>query len=194
MHPLQIRDHLVRHLDDLDRPDVVRHLSMDLSCDMDQMHLLHLHQLRHLDVVQNLDVMDRRHLPDVVHLDVQQNLDVVRQVVEHPDVQHPLVAVVDAELLHQLRMDYFPDVVDAELRYQLRMDYFQDEVLQVHPVLIDLVLIDLVSVELQAQMVHQVLLCMQLQQQMLPVLPHVMPSVQRDPHRALLQVQQQVLD
>jgi hypothetical protein len=189
MHPLQIRDHLVRHLDDLDRPDVVRHLSMDLSCDMDQMHLLHLHQLRHLDVVQNLDVMDRRHLPDVVHLDVQQNLDVVRQVVEHLDVQRPLVAVVDAELRHQLRMDYFQDVVDAELRYQLRKDYFQDEVQQVHPVLIDLV-----SVELQEQMVHQVLLCMQLQQQMLPVLPHVMPSVQRDPHRALLQVQQRVLD
>ena len=38
MHPLQIRDHLVRHLDDLDRPDVELHQLMDLNCDMDLMH------------------------------------------------------------------------------------------------------------------------------------------------------------
>ncbi len=41
----------------------------------------------------------------MVHLDVQQNLDEVLLVVEHLDVLHPLVAVVDAELRHLLRMD-----------------------------------------------------------------------------------------
>jgi hypothetical protein len=77
---------------------------MDLSCDMDLMHLVHL---LHPDVVQNLDVLVHLHLQGVVHLDVQQNLDEVRQGVVHLDVQRPMDVVVDAELRHLLRMDYF---------------------------------------------------------------------------------------
>jgi hypothetical protein len=163
MHLLQIRDHRDLHLDDLDRRDVELHQLMDLLNDMDLM-LVHL---LHLDVVQNLDVLDRRHLPDVVHLDVPQNLDVVRLVVEHLDALHPLVAVVDAELRHQLRMDYFLDEVDAELPHLQRMDYFLDEAQLVHLVLEQLVLLEL--------LVHQELLRLpQLQQRLLALL-HEMP-------------------
>jgi hypothetical protein len=125
MHLLQIRDHLVRHLDDLDRRDVELHQLMDLSCDMDQM-LVHL---LHLDVVQNLDELDHRHRQDVVHLVVQQNLDVVHLVVVRLGALRPLVAEVDAELRHQLRMDYFQGAVGVELRHLKRMDCFQDVVL-----------------------------------------------------------------
>jgi hypothetical protein len=91
---------------------------MDLSCDMDLM-LVHL---LHLDVVQNLDALDRRHRQDVAHLDVLQNLDEVLLVVVHLDALRPLVAEVDAELRHRLRMDYFLDVVDVELPHPQRMD------------------------------------------------------------------------
>ena len=139
MRLLQIRDRRDLHRDDLDRRDVELHQWMDRLNDMDLM-LVHL---LHLDVVQNLDVLDRRHLPDVVHLDVQQNLDVVRPVVEHLDALHPLVAVVDAELRHQLRMDYFLDEVDVELPRLPRMDCFLDEVQLVHQVLEQLVLLEL---------------------------------------------------
>ena len=145
MHLLQIRDHRDLHLDDLDRLDVELHQLMDLSCDMDLMQLVHL---LHLDVVQNLDVLDRRHLLDVVHLDVQQNLDEEHQVVVHLDALHPLVAVVDAELRHQLRMDCYLDVAHLE-----------QEVLLVLP-------------ELQ---VHLELPCMQQLQLMPLALLHVMP-------------------
>ncbi len=73
------------------------------------------------------------HLQDVVHLDVLQNLDEQNLDVHLPylDVVHLLDVVVDVELHHQLRMDYFQDVVGVELRHQLRMDYFQDVALQV---------------------------------------------------------------
>jgi hypothetical protein len=163
MHQLQIHDHRDLHLDDLHHQDAVRYQLMDLNCDMDLMHLVHL---LHLDVAQNLDVLVRLHLQDVVHLDVQQNLDVVRRDVVHLDVQLPLVAVVDAELRHQLRMDYFLVAVDEELLHLQRMDCYPDEVQVSHLELVELV---------QALQVHLVLLCMQQLQLMLPALPHVMP-------------------
>ena len=100
----------------------------------------------------------------MVHLDVLQNLDVEHLDVEHLDEQLPLVAVVDAELRHLLRMDYYQDVVDVELPTLPRMDCYLDvvhlelEVLQV----------------LQELPVHLESLCMQQLQLMLPALPHVM--------------------
>ncbi len=81
----------------------------------------------HLDVPQNLDALDRLHLQDVEHLDVQQNLDVERLDVERLDALHPLVAVVDEERRHLLRMDYYQDAADVELPHLMRMDYFLDE-------------------------------------------------------------------
>ncbi len=69
---------------------------------------------------------------DVVHLVELQNL-----VVEHLDVVRqdallPLVAVVDVELRHLLRMDYYPDVVGEVLLPQSRMDYYLDVVQALH--------------------------------------------------------------
>jgi hypothetical protein len=181
MHLLQIRDHRDLHLDDLDRLDVELHQLMDLNCDMDLMQLVHL---LHLDVVQNLDAPDRQHLQVVVHLDGLQNLDEVLQVVVHLDEQLPLVAVVDVELRHLLRMDYYQDVVDVELPHLPRMDCYQDAVhLELEVLLV-----------LQELPVHLELLCMQLLQLMPPALPHVMPSALQDQHRALLRVLLRVQD
>jgi hypothetical protein len=62
---------------------------------------------------------------DVVKMDVQQNqdalnLDVVLTFLDVVNLAHYLqVFVVDVELRHQLKMDYFLDVVDVELRYLL---------------------------------------------------------------------------
>ena len=71
------------------------------------------------------------YLLDVVNLDVLQNLDELNldadltcQVVVHQ--LHQLVGQVDADLRHQLRMDYFQGAVDVELRHLKRMDCFQD--------------------------------------------------------------------
>jgi hypothetical protein len=164
MHLLQIHDHRDLHRDDLGRRDVELHQLMDLSCDMDLM-LVHLHRLLHRDVVQILDALDRLHLQDVEHLDVQQNLDVEHLDVEHLDELHPLVAAVDAELRHLLRMDYFLDVVDVELPHPQRMDCCQ-------------VVVHLERKELlaqQAQQVHLALLCMQLPLMQQLALLHVMP-------------------
>ena len=183
MHPLQIRDRRDLHLDDLGRRDVELHQLMDLHCDMDLM-LVHL---LHLDEVQNLDVLVRPHLQDVEHLVVQQNLDVVLLVVVRLDVQRPMDVVVDVELHHLLRMDYFLDEEDVELPLLQRMDCCQGEVQLVH---LELVVLK----ELQARMELLVLLCMQLLQLMPPLPPHVMPSTLQDQRRALLQVQQRVLD
>jgi hypothetical protein len=186
MLPPQIRDRRVLHLDDLDRRGVVLHQLMDLSCDMDPMQLVHL---LHLDVVQNLDGLDHRHRLDVALLDERQNLDEARLVVVHRDEQLPLVAVVDVELLHLLRMDCFLDVVDVEPPRLQRMDYFLDVV---H---LDVVHLELAELQvLQELPVHLELLCMQQLQPMLPALPHVMPSALQDQHLALLQVLRQALD
>lgn len=182
MHPLQIRDHRDLRLDDLGRRDVELHQLMDLHCDMDLM-LVHL---PHLDEVQNLDVLVRPHLQDVEHLVVQQNLDVEHLVVVRLDVQRPMDVVVDVELHHLLRMDYFLDEEDVELPLLQRMDCCQGEVQLVH-----LELVELMVQELQE---HLVLPCMQQLQLMPPLPPHVMPSTQQDQRRALLQVLQRVLD
>jgi len=112
--------------------------------------LLHLHQLHlvngtdlkmlelHLYVVGNFQ-FQFQHLLDAVHLDVLQNLDEQNLVALLPFLdevlQFPADVVVDAELRHQLRKDYFLDVVGVELRHQLRKDYFLDEVQRVHLVL-----------------------------------------------------------
>jgi len=92
------------------------------------------------------------HLQVDVHLvDAQQNLDEQNLDVHQTFLvadhfrEHPLVVVVDVELHHQLRMDYFLHAVDVELHHQLRMDYFLDAqlalqelhlVAQVQPVLL----------------------------------------------------------
>jgi hypothetical protein len=150
---------------------------MDLKNDMDLM-LVHLLLL---DVVQNLDDLDRLLLLDVVHPDVQQNLDEVSRDVVHLDVQHPLVAEVDAELHHLLRMDYFQDAVDVGPLLLLKMDCYLDEEQLVH----------LELVEWLEPLVILVLLQLQ---QLQPVLLRVMPSTLRDQHRARQQVQLRVLD
>jgi hypothetical protein len=71
----------------------------------------------------------------VVNLVGLQNLDELNldedltcQVVVH--LLRQLGVQVDADLRHQLRMDYFRDAVDVELRYLKRMDYFQDAALE----------------------------------------------------------------
>jgi hypothetical protein len=58
------------------------------------------------------------------------------QVEVHQVEVHLAVSVVDVELHHLLRKDYFQvvvelDVVDVELRHLLRKDYCQDAVQQV---------------------------------------------------------------
>jgi len=75
-----------------------------------------------------------QHLLDVVNLVEQQNLDELNldadltcQVAVH--LLRQLVVPVDADLRHQLRMDYFQDAVGVELRRLKRMDYFQGAVL-----------------------------------------------------------------
>ena len=69
-------------------------------------------------------------------MDAQQNLDVVRQVVVRQDEMHLMGVVVDAELRHRLKMDYYQDAVDVEVRHLMKMDCFQDAVQQVHPELV----------------------------------------------------------
>ena len=89
-------------------------------------------ELPHQDVVGNFQC---QHLLDAVNLDVLQNLgalnldaDLTCQVVVHQ--LHQLVGQVDADLRHQLRMDYFQGAVDVELRHLKRMDCFQDAALE----------------------------------------------------------------
>jgi hypothetical protein len=81
----------------------------------------------HLHVVGSFQY---QHLLDVVNLVEQQNLDELNldadltcQVAVH--LLRQLVVPVDADLRHQLRMDYFQDAVDVGLRHLKRMDYFQ---------------------------------------------------------------------
>ena len=101
--------------------------------------LLHLHQVHlengtdpmmlvlHQYVVGNFLF---QHLLVVVHQDVLQNLDAQNLDALPPflDEAHLGVVLVDAELRHLLRMDYFLDEVGVELRHLLRMDYFLDAV------------------------------------------------------------------
>ena len=89
---------------------------MHLVNDMDQKMLV-----LHLYVVDSYR-FQFQHLLDVAHLDALQNLDEQNLDAHLPylDVVHqfPLVVVVDAELRHRLRMDYFLGAVDVELRHQ----------------------------------------------------------------------------
>jgi hypothetical protein len=102
--------------------------------------LLHLHQVHlvngmdpmklvlHLYVVGNFLFLFQ-HLLVEVHQDVLQNLD-AQNLDELPpflDEVHLGVVLVDAELRHLLRMDYFLDEVGVELRHLLRMGCCQDE-------------------------------------------------------------------
>ena len=87
-------------------------------------------ELPHQYVVGNFQY---QHLLDVVNLVVLQNLDepnldadLTCQVAVHL----LLVVLVDADLRHQLRMDYFQGAVDVELRHLRRMDYCQDAALE----------------------------------------------------------------
>jgi hypothetical protein len=125
----------------------------------------------------------------VEYLDAQQNLDVVRLVVVHLDAMHLLDVVVGVELRHQLKMDCYQDVVDVEVRHLMKMDCYLDVVQQV--------LLELE--ELQALLVlnlhEQLRLVLRLGQlRHLRPLLRVMLSTLQDRHRALLQVQQRVLD
>jgi hypothetical protein len=90
--------------------------------------------VRRLYVVGNY--LDHRFLQDVEYLVALQiqdapNQDAVRTFQDvHP--LHQLVVVVDEELRHLLKMDYYQDVVDGEQNYhQLKTDYYPDEELQV---------------------------------------------------------------
>jgi hypothetical protein len=108
----------------------LRHLhQVHLVNGMDLMMLV-LHQY----VVGNFQFRFRRLLV-VVHQDVLQNLDVQNLDALPPflDEVHLflVVAVVDAELRHLLKMDYYQDVVGVELRHLLRMDCYQDAVQRV---------------------------------------------------------------
>ncbi len=125
MHQLQIHDHRDLHLDDRGRLDVVRHLLMDLNCDMDLMQMVHLILQ---DAVLHLDEVHLFQL-GVVLLDEQQNLDAELLVVVHLDEVRPLDAVVDEEQLHLLRTDYYLDEVGVELLHllQMKMDCCLDE-------------------------------------------------------------------
>ena len=116
----------------------------------------------------HLDALVHLHLQDVVHLVVLQILDVVRLDVEHLVALHPLDAVVDVELHHQLRTDYFLDVEDVELLPLPRMDCYLDVAL-VHQGQEVLVL------SLQVLQVNLELQCKQLVLLQLLALLHVMP-------------------
>jgi hypothetical protein len=87
-----------------------------------------VHQLMNQFVVESLNHL----LVDAHLVDAQQNLDeqILDEHLTFLDVDHCRVhrldVVVDVELRHQLKMDYFLHVVDVELHHQLRMDYFLD--------------------------------------------------------------------
>jgi len=165
-----------------------RHLDVAVRLQHLVLHLLHLVNgmdlmmlVLHQYVVGNFLY---QHLLVVVHRDVLQNLDEQNRDVLLPFLDEvlpfPLVAVVDAELRHLLRMDCYQDVVGVELRHLSRMDYFQDAVLPVE--LAHLQLVQLA--QLLQPLLHPV-----------PTFQHrVMPSALQDRHQVRLQVQQLTLD
>jgi hypothetical protein len=122
MHRQRHRDRhhdLVHHLDD--HPLQV-HRHQLFYMDLNYSHHLHRKMVRQYEVGHFLLMVD------VVKMDAQQNRDALNLVVDltcpHAQIQvvvnlvhHQLDVVVDAELRHQLRKDYFLDVVDVELRY-----------------------------------------------------------------------------
>jgi hypothetical protein len=103
--------------------------------------LVHLHlvyliykektMVPHLYVVEILNQLMDHLMQDVVHLDVLQILDEQNLDVNRPFLgvvhQFPVVAVVDEELRHLLKMDCCLGEVDAEPRHLLKMDCYLDE-------------------------------------------------------------------
>jgi hypothetical protein len=79
----------------------------------------------HLCVVGNF-LRQFQLLEDVVLLDALQNLGEQNQGVHLPYLDVVLlflvVVVVDVELRHLLKMDYYQDAADVELRHPLKMD------------------------------------------------------------------------
>jgi hypothetical protein len=122
-----------------------------------------------------------------VHQDVLQNLDAQNLDALPPflDEVHLGVVLVDAELRHLRRKDYFQDEVGVELRYLLRMDYFLDVVQQ------ELLVLHL-ALELFQQMLLHVLQPWLLLAQ--PFQHRVMPLALQDQRRVLLRVLQLILD
>jgi hypothetical protein len=126
---LRLRHRVVvddRHLDVADHRQVHRQFLVYLIY---KEMMMELHQC----VVENLNQLMVHLMQVELHLDVlqildEQNLDVSRSFldVEHRPVNLEVV-VVDAELLHLLKMDYYLGEVDAELRYLLKMDCYLDE-------------------------------------------------------------------
>jgi hypothetical protein len=84
---------------------------------MDQKMLNHLYEVGNFQFRRLLVVVNLVELQNLVGLNL--GVDLTCQVVVHL----VLVELVDVELRHQLRMDYFRDAVVAELRQLLRMDY-----------------------------------------------------------------------
>jgi hypothetical protein len=82
----------------------------------------------HLYVVGNF-LRQFQLLEDVVLLDALQNLGEQNQDVHLPYLHEvrpfPVVVVVDVELRHLLKMDYYQDAADVELRHPLKMDCCQ---------------------------------------------------------------------
>jgi hypothetical protein len=119
-----------------------------------------------MDVLQNLDA---------------QNLDAVLTCQDEVNLVHCLqVVAVDAELRHQLKMDYYLDVVGAELRYQLNFQMKMDCYLDVAP---------------QVYLLHP-LKMLHLQQELLVVVQrflHVKLSALQDQHRVRRLIQQRAL-
>jgi hypothetical protein len=115
VHRLHHLVHLLNLVNDMDLKMLELHLCV---VDSFLIQFLHLLDVAHLDALQNLD---------------EQNLDAH---LSYLDVVHQflVVVVVDVELHHLLRKDYFLDVVGVELRHQLRMDYFLGAELQELPV------------------------------------------------------------
>jgi hypothetical protein len=158
--------------------------------------LLHLHQVH---LVNGMDLMKLvlhlyvvgnflfQHLLVVVHQDVLQNLD-AQNLDELPpflDEVHLGVVLVDAELRHLLRMDYFLDEVGVELHYLLRMDCYQD-----------VVQLELLELHLALELFQQMLLHL-LQPWLLLAQPfqhRVMPLALQDQRRVLLRVLLLILD
>jgi hypothetical protein len=112
----------VHHLGEMHLVHHPVHLDLNFYTD----HYSLVHQLMNQFVVESLNHL----LVDAHLVDAQQNLD--EQILDANQTylvvvhfrEHPLVAVVDVEHHHQLRMDYFLHVVDVEQRHQLKMDYF----------------------------------------------------------------------
>jgi hypothetical protein len=178
--------HQLFHRDLVDGWD--RHLDVVVRLQHLVLHLLHLVNgmdlmmlVLHQYVVGNFLC---QHLLVVVHRDVLQNLDEQNRDALLPFrdevLRFLLVAVVDAELRHLLRMDCYQDVVGVELRHLLRMDCYQGVVPPV-----ELVHLQLVQL---SQLLQPLLHLAQAFQH------RVMPSALQDRHQVRLQVQQLTLD